>query len=503
MGGLPYWLLSKHPDIKLRTSDPRFLKYVDEWFSILLPQLKPLLYINGGNIIMVQSENEYGSYAIQTGRSDTEYLLFMHDLLRKYLGQNVLIFSTDGCSGKDILNSKTPNVYSTVDFGSESSPKECFGYQNLFEMGPNVNSEYYPGWLDHWGQPHSLVNSSKVAETLDEMLKMGANVNVYMIHGGTNFGYTAGSNLAPFQPVPTSYDYDAPISEAGDLTEKYFAIKNVVHKYLSLPSIPFEKSSPKGKYGTHFMKHMGDVFHNSNLFKPEVKEAKFPMTFEELNHPYGFLIYETKIKNEFSDPALLEVKGIHDRGYVYLNNEFQGILSRMSEITSMPLSTTSGLILKIIVENQGRVCYGANINDFKGITSNVTLNGHVLKNWKHIKIHIPSKLSSEKHKKIRDKGDMTLWKGHFKIPCNETKALDTFLKVNNWKKGFAFINGINLGRYWPREGPQRTLYVPGVWIKPRCRKNTIIIFEQEQAPVNHPFIEFVPYHDINGKTPIY
>ena len=224
------------------------MRFVDEWFSILLPQLQPLLYINGGNIVMVQSENEYGSYALQTHHTDTDYLLQMRDLLRKYLGWKILIYATDGCSSQDVLNSKTSGVYSTVDFGSKSDPAVCFAIQELFEPhGPKVNSEYYPGWLDHWGQPHNTVSALKVSRKLDKMLSLGANVNIYLMHGGTSFGFGAGANFPPFQPNPTSYDYDAPISEAGDLTEKYFAIQNVVKQYLPLPDLNVTAFSIKGK----------------------------------------------------------------------------------------------------------------------------------------------------------------------------------------------------------------------------------------------------------------
>ena len=202
MGGLPFWLLQKYPNIKLRTSDSSFLKHVDEWFAILFQRIKPQLYINGGPILMVQSENEYGSYAKQTKNSDTIYLNHLQKTLRKYLGPEVFLYSTDGCSYQDVRGSKYPSVYSTVDFGPESDPEKCFAIQQLFEPGgPLVNSEYYPGWLDHWGEPHSKKSKEIVSKTLDKMLSMGANVNIYMMHGGTSFGFKVSSNLiALFYP---------------------------------------------------------------------------------------------------------------------------------------------------------------------------------------------------------------------------------------------------------------------------------------------------------------
>ena len=202
MGGLPFWLLQKYPNIKLRTSDSSFLKHVDEWFAILFQRIKPQLYINGGPILMVQSENEYGSYAKQTKNSDTIYLNHLQKTLRKYLGPEVFLYSTDGCSYQDVRGSKYPSVYSTVDFGPESDPEKCFAIQQLFEPGgPLVNSEYYPGWLDHWGKPHNKKSKEIVSKTLDKMLSMGANVNIYMMHGGTSFGFKVNSILiALFYP---------------------------------------------------------------------------------------------------------------------------------------------------------------------------------------------------------------------------------------------------------------------------------------------------------------
>ncbi len=229
MGGLPFWLLEKHPDIKLRTADPNFLKYVDKWYTELFTRLKKHLYANGGPIVMVQSENEYGSYALQTQRVDTEYLVHMRDLVRGLVGPDTLIYSTDGSATEDVRGSYTPGVFSTVDFGATQEVEECFRVQRLFEPnGPLVNSEFYPGWLDHWGRPHEKRPTNQIVNTFDKMLSMGANVNVYLIHGGTSFGFGAGANSPPYEPCPTSYDYDAPISEAGDLTPKYFAMKETI-----------------------------------------------------------------------------------------------------------------------------------------------------------------------------------------------------------------------------------------------------------------------------------
>ena len=439
MGGLPYWLLHKYPNIKLRTSDPHFLKHVKEWFTVLLRKMKPLLYSNGGPIIMVQSENEYGSYAQQTKGTDTKYLIFMRNLLKSLLGSKVLLYSTDGCSDKDIRRSRTPGVFSTVDFGPNVDPKRCFGFQQHFEpKGPLVNSEYYPGWLDHWGKPHSKTPTEKVTKVLDKMLSLGASVNIYMMHGGTSFGFKAGANDAPFEPNPTSYDYDAPISEAGDLTDKYFAIKNVVKKYLPIPNLKVNASEAKGDYGDVTLT-LASKIGATGVPKLSKVKAPFPKTFEYLGQDSGLVLYETIIPNLVPDPSVLEIKGIHDRGYVFVNGQRQGILSRMNNIVKMPISVYPGDKLLVIVENQGRICYGKNINDFKGIVGNVTLNKKVVSDWTMTGYPFtePDLLKSvmgdilfplnETISLKGTQGSMSFWQGTFKLPCHESQPKDTFL----------------------------------------------------------------------------
>lgn len=505
MGGLPFWLLSKHPDIKLRSSDKRFLRYVDEWFAILLPQLRPLLYINGGNIIMVQLENEYGSYALQTKHTDIQYLISLKDTLKKHLGPDVFIYTTDGCSTNDVLNGRVAETFSTVDFGSKINSSQCFEIQSYFEPdGPKVNSEFYPGWLDHWGEPHASVDASVVQASLDTMLKSGANVNIYMVHGGTSFGFEAGANDPPFQPNPTSYDYDAPISEAGDLTPKFFALKSVIDKHFNQVPHPLNVtiSSPKGNYGEIKLKAAKNILHDKTH---EIKSAA-PLTFEAIHQAYGLVKYQKEIEEQVTNPALLKISEVHDRGYVYIDGHFQGILSRMANIDSMPISVQKGQSLQIIVENQGRICYGPGINDFKGITSNVTLNGKSLEGWAMTGYPMTNLDHEESddldHEILKNaKGAMTFWTGKFRIPCHETIAKDTFLNLKGWSKGIAFLNGINLGRYWPIMGPQQTLYVPGCWIKPRCQTNNLVLFEQEAAPLHAPKVKLVKHHIIDGPIP--
>ncbi|MFT7816128.1 beta-galactosidase isoform X1 [Arapaima gigas] len=223
MGGLPAWLLNK-TDIVLRSSDPDYIGAVDKWMGKLLPMIKPFLYQNGGPVITVQVENEYGSYFA----CDYNYLRHLTRLFRYHLGGEVVLFTTDGASVGYLKCGSLQGLYATVDFGPGGNVTAAFAAQRYAEPnGPLVNSEFYTGWLDHWGEHHSVVPASAVAKSLNEILEVGASVNLYMFIGGTNFGYWNGANT-PYAPQPTSYDYDAPLTEAGDLTDKYFAIRDVI-----------------------------------------------------------------------------------------------------------------------------------------------------------------------------------------------------------------------------------------------------------------------------------
>ena len=226
-----------------------------------------------------------------------------------------------------------------MDFGTTSDPFASFAQQRLLApRGPLVNSEWYPGWLDRWGCKHAQVGIDAVTNSLVQMLDIGANVNIFMVHGGTSFGFNAGANSPPFRPQPTSYDYDAPISEAGDLTDKYFAIKNVLKNYTDIPTITV-KNGTKANYGEVQLKFFGYVFsqlNKSDIFS-SMRGSITPMTFEELGQDNGFVLYHHVFKNTTTDPALLEVSILHDRGYVFVDDDFVGIFGRFEQVSSMSI----------------------------------------------------------------------------------------------------------------------------------------------------------------------
>lgn len=502
MGGLPYWLLRIDPNMKYRTYDPTFIKHMDRWYKVLLPMIEPFLYNNGGPIITVQIENEYGSL----GLCDAHYKSHMRDFFLKYLKNNVVLFTTDGSADSALTCGKTDEVLSTFDFGAGSNVSSLLSMLRWHQAsGPLVNSEFYPGWLDHWGQPHAQVKTETIVKTLTEMLQANASVNIYMFHGGTSFGFSAGSNLgANFQACPTSYDYDAPLCEAGDPTPKYYAIRKAIGKFLPLPPGNLPVPAPKMETEDITLKKIS--FWDYISLTSSIIRAPYPVSFEDLYHPYGYILYRVVVNFITTDPAVLTVNNIADRGYVYVNKVFQGILSRELKVYTIPIQAMKGDTIEIIVENQGRVCFGNGVSDRKGIFNNVTLGSDKLLNWEILPIELNEnalrKLWNLTSFRSVDPVAPAFYIGSFNIP--KGAIYDTFLRVDGWHKGVAFLNNFNLGRYWPIVGPQVTLYAPSVLFKAAPDFNEIILFELEHAPCNSVqtcTVKFVKEPVINGTTP--
>ena len=490
MGGLPSWLL-RHKDIALRTSDPVYLGYVDRWMSVLLPIVRPYLYANGGPIITVQVENEYGSYYA----CDRNYMKHLYTTFSNILGDNVVLFTTDGASDNFLkCGTLTPFLYATVDFGITSDPAAQFKAQRDYQpKGPLVNSEFYTGWLDYWGKPHQTRNPVEVANTLDLILKLNASVNMYMFEGGTNFAFWNGADAgATYEPVPTSYDYNAPLTEAGDPWQKYVLISNVINSYSTdtktRPYTPL--IMPKGAYGKVYMTAAVGLFDAPQLVVNRVT-ADTPITMELLNQSFGFVIYSTKLPNEPTRKSSrydLSISGLHDRASIYVDGVLKGIGMRSNPVHSdvtVNIDIPSGAVnLDIVVENMGRIDYGSLINDSKGISGTVELDGQVLTQW--ISRSVPLNDSTlipfqTLNGTTRPPNSTVFFRGTFKI---EGEIYSTFLNLSGWSKGVAFINGLNLGRYWPVKGPQKTLYVPGVYLR---EMNELILFEIDHSPCTQPF----------------
>ncbi|XP_058146572.1 beta-galactosidase isoform X2 [Dasypus novemcinctus] len=493
MGGLPAWLLEKET-IVLRSSDPDYLAAVDKWLGVLLPKMKPLLYQNGGPIITVQVENEYGSYFT----CDFDYLRFLQKRFHYHLGDEVLLFTTDGAQEKYLQCGSLQGLYATVDFGPGVNITAAFLLQRKSEpRGPLVNSEFYTGWLDHWGHPHSTVKTEAVTSSLGDLLAWGANVNLYMFIGGTNFAYWNGANT-PYAAQPTSYDYDAPLSEAGDLTEKYFAVRDIIRKFEKVPEGPIPPSTPKYAYGKVALKKLKTVEEALDILCPSGPiKSLYPLTFVQVKQYFGFVLYRTTLPRDCSDPTALSAPlgGVHDRAYVSVDRVPQGVLER-NKVLTLNITGKAGATLDLLVENMGRVNYGRFNNDFKGLVSNLTLDCDILTNWTIFPLNTEDAVLSHLggwggHGGGRHVGSYAhssssytlpaFYVGNFSIPSGIPQLpQDTFIQFPGWTKGQVWINGFNLGRYWPARGPQVTLFVPQ-HILLTSSPNTVTVLELERA----------------------
>ncbi len=465
-GGLPAWLL-KYSDMQLRCVDEQFLEKVDRYFDQLMPKLVPLQSTHGGPIIAMQVENEYGSYG-----NDTAYLEYLRDgMIRR--GAEVMLFTSDGPTDEMLLGGTIEGVHATVNFGSRVT--ESFAkYREHRSTEPLMVMEYWNGWFDHWMETHHIRDAADVAKVLDEMLEAGSSINMYMFHGGTNFGFYNGANhIHQYEPTVTSYDYDAPLSEAGDMTLKLEEIQKVFQKHGIQPGCAMPEPTIKRAYGKVEFKEAGRLLDQLDAISSPVKRVTtWPM--EKLDQAYGFILYSTWIKGPRSGQKL-HLREVRDRAQVFLNGKLLGIVERWDP---KPLDITippEGAQLDILVENMGRVNYGPYLRDIKGITEGVLIDNQFQYNWTIRSLPLkPEQLAAvqfkENGEQLEREDTPVFYRGSFEVE----ELGDTFLRFDGWKKGIAWVNGFNLGRYW-EAGPQRSLYIPAPLL--RKGKNEIVIFE--------------------------
>ena len=510
-GGYPAWLV-KNTSIILRSTDnEHFLNYVKSWMSVLLPKLKPKLYSNGGPIISVQVENEYGYYPA----CDHDYMKFLEQVFREYLGNDVILFTVDGDTESLLKCGTIPSLYATIDFGSGTDPEKAFKIMRKFSpRGPLVNTEYYPGWLDRWSIPHQTRSAEVVAKTLDKMLSMNASVNFYMYEGGTNFGFKNGAGYSDkygLQPSITSYDYDAPLTEAGDATTKFHILRDTIAKYEKIPPIPIPANSTKFAYGkvqmTKMLTFLGALPKLSAPLGPV--NTPFPLTMEQIGQNYGFILYQTEIPPIFANSkVVLNISSlVRDRAIIYVGKIRQATMFRIPKQQTVTLNIGDKLKLDILVENMGR-CNGG-FAEPKGILGNVTLNGSILMNWKIYSINLDNLLSdgfdfplylAESRNGLSNMYN-SFAPSFFYGELSINSSHDTFLYLPGWSKGQVFINGFNVGRYWPVIGPQITLFVPVTVLSLGQKSVSVVIFELDGASCESPetcFVEFVATPSLNG-----
>ncbi|XP_073236928.1 beta-galactosidase-like [Porites lutea] len=507
LGGLPAWLLKNYTTAKFRSStDKNYIAAVDRWMGVLLPKLKPLLYANGGPIIAVQVENEYGSYYT----CDHEYMTHLQTLFEQYLGKDVILYTTDISNDRNIDCGSLPTLFTTVDFGAGEDPAGAFSHLRKYRPhGPLVNSEYYPGWLDHWGGGHQKRQASQIAKYLDEILALNASVNLYMFEGGTNFGFMNGANGGggpSYSPQPTSYDYDAPLTEAGDPTTKYFVLMETIAKYAPVPPGPVPPATQKFAYGKVMMAKVSTFYDVlANLTPSGPVASNKTLTMEQVGQNYGFILYRTTIPSSISgSTANISIPKLADRGIVFVDKIRQATLIRVGPKTEATIDVKPGSTLDILVENMGRINYGSALQDPKGIVGNVTLDKMVLSDWSIypldldpvVKESVPSEFEDEDNIQIPSFYTGTI------PPSPDGTPRDTFLKLPGWFKGQAYVNGFNLGRYWPVVGPQITLYVPAsVLLSGKQNTSKLVLFELDNAPCKTPddcYVEFLDKPNVDG-----
>lgn len=481
MGGLPAWLLN-YPNLTIRCNDELFISKVERYYNELLGRIVPKLSTNGGNIIMMQIENEYGSYG-----DDHEYMQRIADIYKK-AGVDCLLFTSDGASNSMLQGGTLPEYPCVANFGSR--PNENFKVLNEFRPEqPLMCGEYWVGWFDHWYEKHHVRDPKEVAKLFKDMIDCGASLNFYMFHGGTNFGYMNGANYYDkYEPTITSYDYNALLSEAGDLTPAYFEVRKIIEeRFGSLPKLTV-KNSEKAAYGKLELDERCSIFDAAKLLAKPVQSSA-PQFMEDIGQYYGFTLYSTTVDGP-RDEAEIKFDSVHDRAVVFIDGKYRGYYERTREGEPVSFSLEKGenCRIDILCENMGRVNYGPKIMDRKGVKG-VRFNLQYHFGWDMYPLPLDN-ISLLKYK--HESGDVktaSFLKGTLKI---EGEPHDTFMRLDGFTKGVVFVNGFNIGRYYNPAGPQKTLYVPAPMLKKG--DNEIVVFETDHS--DRSFVTFLDKPDL-------
>ncbi|HMR50565.1 MAG TPA: beta-galactosidase [Arachnia sp.] len=470
-GGLPAWLTAL-PGIGLRRSEPQYLAEVEAYLRRVYEIVAPRQINRGGNVVLVQIENEYGAYG-----ADKEYLT---ELVRitKDAGITVPLTTVDQPQPQMLRDGSLPGLHLTGSFGSRAAERLATLREHQ-PTGPLMCSEFWCGWFDWWGNTHHTTSAADSAAELDALLAAGASVNVYMVHGGTNFGLTNGANhKGRYLPLATSYDYDAPLDEAGDPTEKYFAFRDVIAKHAPVPAEAPVAVGDRPVCDAP-LSSLGDW--RLAVEAPAV-EAEAPPTFEDLAHVGALVEYTAELPAEAfgaESTALLTVDSARDMAWVEVDGVRVGSLSRTRH--ERRLVIPRGRTLSILVEDLGRVNYGPRIGEAKGLIGQPRVGGVPLTGWTATPLDVAAIGTALTDAQLTDatgeeltapaSGPVAL-RGEFALATPS----DLFLSTDGWGKGYAFVNGFFLGRYWSN-GPQRTLYVP----RPATRSgvNAVVLLELE------------------------
>jgi len=498
LGGLPPWLLAA-PDIRLRTdsrTDPRYMQAVSRYIGELARRIAPLLIGNGGPILMIQIENEFGSYDC-----NPVYLEELCALWRQH-GVEGPFYTEDGLTQ---LQQNRSSVRGGAIALSNGAAQDIALARKAYPHVPIMAGEVYPGWLTHWGEPQMQGTGVDLSSTLHAFMRRQLSFNLYVIHGGTNFGFYAGANVDPqtgaYQPDITSYDYAAPISEQGVATAKFHAYRRIIGSYLPpvtpLAAIPapiptLSRTGSDALRPTHWAS-LWDTLPESLSLGPDNP----PQSFERYGLSYGFVLYRMQL--DHYDGGVLSIDAVHDYATVFVDGRYAGALSRapvhdagapapglvQGGTLALPSAATAPngrVLLEILVEGMGRVNYGPALADRKGIIGEVALldrtgGRRVLTGWDVVLLpmdldyvtRLPQVSAAQTHAERPGR--------FYRATLDLDVAADTYLDMQHWTKGVVWVNGHALGRYW-RIGPQQRLYCPAPWLEPGA--NTITIFDLHQ-----------------------
>ena len=465
-GGLPTWLLTI-PDIKVRCMDPRYISAVSRYVAALSQEIGPLQCDHGGPILMVQVENEYGSYA-----NDRKYLAVLHRLWRQH-GITVPFYTADGPTSFMLEAGSLDSCAIGLDSGGSDGDFEVAEQHN-----PNVpafSSETYPGWLTHWKEDWQRPDTAGIMKEMRYLLSHGRSLNLYVVHGGTNFGFTAGANAfspVQFQPDVTSYDYDAPVNEQGRATPKYYALRELIGEYTdhALPSVP--APVPVMEFPAVVLQPFTSLWDHL----PEAKLTPTPQPMESFGQHNGLILYRTRLIGHQS--GSLTITEPHDFALVFLNGRLIDSVYRDGGhwTVKLPATGVKDPVLEILVEAMGHINFAQYLIDRKGITDRVTLDGMTLMNWETY--NLPLDDAFVKNLTMSGGSDFTrpgiFFKGSFQLDS----TADTYIDMSAFRKGIVWVNGHNLGRYW-YVGPQQHLYCPASWLKKG--KNEVVVMDLQQT----------------------
>jgi beta-galactosidase len=463
LGGLPPWLLADE-SIVLRSNDEKFVKPVERWLSRLGRELAPLQVENGGPIIAVQVENEYGSFD-----RDHAYMRRIYDALRASGFTKSLLYTADG--PRQLPDGTLPELPAVVNLGPGEAKAGLEALAKFRPGAPLMIGEWWAGWFDHWGPAHHVTNGEAEAKELDWVLSNGYSINLYMFHGGTTPGFMNGANSdgGSYWPDTSSYDYSSALDESGRPAKKYFLFRDVIAKHTveRLPAVP--EPAPTIVVPEFKLKRAAGLFENL----PKATRSDKPRPMEALGQSYGYILYRTEIAGPASGD--LVIRDLHDFAQIYLDGELVGALDRRSKQDRLQLNVAGAKArLDILVENSGRINFTKALRgERKGITNSVTWDGKELTGWE---IHpLPmTELGQLKWSGLPVKGP-AFYRGTLQLE----KPGDTFLDFGNWSKGTVWVNGHQLGRFW-NIGPQQTLYLPGPWLKRGA--NEVVVFDLDPKP---------------------